>query len=156
MNNPFSYFILVSLLITTLACSKKGGTATPDPIIADTTKPNIAVAKPTAGQVFSAGNAIAFQATFSDNDKLKSYDISISKALTGGIFLKVVPTSVPYSYTKSATSLAGKSQDISLNDITIPANTATTIVTPGKYNFKITCVDGSDNSSSTTIEININ
>ena len=108
-------------------------------------------------QIFTAGNTILFQATFSDNEKLKSYDINVSKKVLGGLNLKVVPTSTPFSYTKSSTSLnGGKSQDVSLSDITIPANTATNITTPGTYNFKVNCVDGSDNSTSTTLEVTIN
>ena len=37
--------------------------------------------------------------------------------------IKVVPTLVPFSYTKSATGLAsgGKQQDVNVNDLVIPA-----------------------------------
>jgi hypothetical protein len=148
----FSYYSMIFglFIFTCTGCSKKSG---PAPVVTpDTTKPIISATKPTPGQVFTAGNTILFQATFSDNEKLKSYDIAISKKVLGGMVLKVVPTSTPFSYNKSSTSLnGGKSQDVSLSDITIPANTATNIVTPGTYNFKVTCVDGSDNTTSTTI-----
>jgi hypothetical protein len=146
----------LAVLILILFGCKKGSSPVPV-VIPDTTKPTISVLKPTAGQSFTNGTAILFQATFSDNEKLKSYDIAVSQKVTGGMILKVVPISTPFSYTKSSTILSGgKTQDVSVSDITIPANTATNIVTPGTYNFKVTCVDGSDNSTSTTIEITIN
>ena len=143
-------------MATFSGCKKGGGT--PEPAISDTTKPAISITKPIAGQVFVAGNTITFQATFSDNEKLKSYEISISKVATGGFILKNVPASVSFSYIRSSTSFSSgvKQEVINLSDIIIPANTATTIVTPGKYNFNVTCLDGSHNSTQTTIEININ
>ena len=77
--------------------------------------------------------------------------------LFGGIVLKVVPASTPFSYTKSSVSLTGgKTQDVSSSDIIIPVNTATNFVTTGTYTFTVNCVDGSDNMTSTTQEININ
>lgn len=143
------------MTIATSGCNKGGST---DPLpVPDATKPTISITKPTPGQAFISGNTILFQATFSDNEKLKSYDFTISKKVIGGLILKVVPTSTPFSYIKSSTSLTGiKSQDISLNDIIIPANTATNIVTPGAYNLKVTCIDGTDNTTSTTLEFTIN
>jgi len=56
----------------------------------------------------------------------------------------------------SSFGLDVKQQEINLSDIVITSNTVTTIVTPGKYNLKVTCIDGSNNSSETTQEININ
>ena len=114
--------------------------------------------KPAAGQIFNAGNTIAFQATFTDNKELKSYDIAVSKVITGGLILKVVPTSLPFVYNKTSASFTSgiKQQEIILSDIIIPSNTATTFVTPGKYNFKVTCMDGSNNSAEIILEININ
>lgn len=158
MKNTCKYLIITGLLIIAiLGCKKKSGVE-PDPIVTDTTKPTISIIKPTAGQVFVAGNTINFQATFNDNKELKSYEITISKVVLGGLNFKNVPTSVPFSYTKSSTSFSYgvKQQEINLTDIVIPINTATTIVTPGKYNFKVTCTDGSSNSADTTLEININ
>jgi len=78
--------------------------------------------------------------------------------VTGGLTLKIVPASVPFSYTKARSSfgLDVKQQEINLSDIVITSNTVTTIVTPGKYNLKVMCVDASNNSSETTLEININ
>ena len=153
MKISINLLILISLLISTYSCSKKSSIATPD-----TTTPHISISKPTVGQVFVAGNTIPFQATFSDNISLKNYDVAISKVSTGGMILKNVPTSVPFSYVKSSTSFntGVKQQEITINDITIPTNTATTIVTAGKYNLKVTCVDGSGNPASTTLEISIN
>jgi len=147
--------IILCLLLASLSgCKKKND---PEPI-PDTTKPAITLANPTAGQSFVPGNTIPFKATFSDNDLLKNYEIAISKAATSGLILKIVPTSVPFSYVKSSTNFTAgvKQQEIILSDILIPANSATTITTPGKYNFKVTCVDGSNNSTVTTVEININ
>jgi hypothetical protein len=159
MKTSSKYLIVISLIVFAFYGCKKGGSSTPDPVpVPDTTKPTISIIKPSAGQTFVAGNSIAFQATFSDNVSLKSYEIAISKVLTGGLTLKNVPTSVPFSYLKSSTNFTPgvKQQEINLSDIVIPSNTATTIVTPGKYNFKVTCVDGSNNSAETTLEININ
>ena len=157
MKTSTKYLIVISFLLLNFSGCKKGiGTVPiPDP---DTTKPIISILKPTAGQSFVAGNTIAFQATFSDNVKLKSYEIAISKVVTGGLTLKIVPASVPFSYTKATSSfgLDVKQQEINLSDIVITSNTVTTIVTPGKYNLKVMCVDASNNSSETTIEININ
>ena len=149
-------WFLAGLVIFIVSGCSKGG-SNPPVVVPDTTKPTISISKPTANQSFVAGNTIPFQATFSDNEKLKSYEVTVAKKITSGMVLKVVPTSTPFSYTKSTTGLAGgKSQDISLNDITIPPNTAINIVTPGVYNFNVTCVDGSDNSNSTILEITIN
>ena len=154
------HLIVSCLLVAALSGCKKTSSPNPVPVVVpDTTKPTITITKPTVGQAFAPGSTIPFQATFSDNEKLGTYDIAISKVVTGGLILKVVPTSLAYSYTKSSTSFntGVKQQEIILSDITpIPANTATNIVTPGKYNLKVTCVDGSNNSTSTTIEININ
>ena len=150
--------IITILLISILKGCKKGGGNGPDPVVPDTTKPTISVTKPTAGQIFASGNTIIFEATFSDNVKLKSYEIEVSKVVTGGFILKNVPIPEPFSYIKSSTSFNPdvKQQNITLNDITIPANNTTGIVTPGNYNFKVTCLDGSDNSASTTLVISIN
>lgn len=153
------YLIIICLLVSTLfSCSKKGGSSGPDPIIPDTTKPTILITKPTAGQVFVTGNTITFQATFADNVKLGSYDIAITKVVTGGLILKNVPTPVAWSYTKSSTNFSSgvKSETINLSDITIPSLIGTSPVLTGKYNFTVNCVDASNNSASTTVEININ
>ena len=155
MKYSFNQLICISLFILMITGCSKGG-SNPPVVIPDTTKPSISITYPTPGQAFVAGNTIPFQAAFSDNEALKNYDIAISKKVTGAFSLKVVPTSVPFSYTKSATSLSGKTQSVTVSDILIPANTATTIVTTGVYNFKVNCTDSSNNSYSTTIEININ
>lgn len=140
-----------TMIILLSGCSKGGSS-----VAVDVTNPTISVTSPTAGQSFVAGNTIPFQVTFADNIALKSYEVAITKNLTGGLVLKVVPTSVPFNYTKSTTTLSGKSQVITLTDVIIPANTATTLVTTGTYNVKVTCVDSSNNSYSTTVQININ
>lgn len=157
MKNLTKYLFVVSFLALTIYGCKKGITPVQVPV-QDTTNPTISILKPTAGQSFVAGNTISIQATFSDNVNLKSYEIAISKVVSGGLTLKIVPTSKPYSYAKSSTSFGPgvKQQEINLSDILIPSNTVTTIVTPGKYNLKVTCIDGSNNSSETTLEININ
>jgi hypothetical protein len=155
---PIKYLIGVGLLISALTGCQKGSSTAPAPVISDTTKPTITIIKPTPGQSIDPGSTILFQATFSDNEKLKSYGIEISNVNKGGSILKNVPTSVPFSYTKPSTSfgLGTKQQDITLSDITIPANTTNKIVTPGKYYFKVTCVDGADNIAVTILEISIN
>ena len=152
MKTSAKYLIVISLIVISIFGCKKSSSAV------DTIKPVISISKPTAGQIFTAGSTIAFQATFSDNENLKSYEISINQVATGGLILKIVPTSVPFSYLKSATSFTAgtKQQEINLNDIVIPLNTATTFVTPGKYKLKVVCVDGSNNSFENILEININ
>jgi hypothetical protein len=154
MSFPVRQLIIITALAAVISGCSKGGSNSPV-VIPDTTKPTIVITAPTAGQIFSAGNNIPFQVTFSDNEALKSYDVAISQNLLGGLALKVVPTSVPFSYTKSTTTLSGKSQDITLSDINIPVNTLTTVVTTGGYNLKVTCTDGSNNIASTTLVINI-
>ena len=158
MRTSIKYLISVSFLIATISGCKKGAGTDPDPVVPDTTKPTITIIRPTAGQSFVAGNTIMFQTTFSDNIELKSYEIMVSKVLTGGLILKVVPVFAPFSYSKSATSFSAgvKQQEVNLSDIVIPVNTATAIITPGKYNLKVICFDTSNNSSETTMEININ
>jgi len=157
MRNAFKFFIVISLLFTTLYGCKKGGT-TPEPIIPDTTLPSISITKPTAGQAFVAGNAITFQATFSDNDKIASYEIAINKVIATGLILKNVVTPVNWSFTKSSTSFTSgvKLQEINLTDIIIPMDIGGKPVATGKYNFKVTCLDGSGNKKENTVEININ
>ena len=154
--------ILTNLLILTsltlflcFGCKKKDTTPV---VIPDTTKPSITITSPTAGQSFIVGNTIAFQASFSDNELLKTYDITINKVITGGFLLKNVPTPVAWSYSKTATNFntGVKQQSITLNDITIPTLINSSPVATGKYNFKVTCIDGSNNTTETTIEININ
>jgi hypothetical protein len=153
-----NYLIVVNILILILLGCKKGDSTAPEPVISDTTKPIITIIKPTPGQSFIPGSTIAFQATFSDNEKLKSYEIAISNLNKDGSILKNVPSSVPFSYTKLSTdfSLGVKKQDITLSDIIIPSNSNFTIITPGKYYFKVTCVDGSNNITVTILEIYIN
>ncbi len=144
------------LLLFFLGC-KKGSTG-PDPIIPDTIKPTITITKPTAAQAFNAGTTIPFEASFSDNVKLQNYEVAISKTPAGGFILKNVPTSLPFSYTKSLTNFntGVKQQNIILSDIAIPANNTTTITTPGNYNLKVTCFDGSGNKTETILVISIN
>ena len=148
--------ILTSLtFLLCFGCKKKDTTPV---VIPDTTKPGITITAPTAGQSFIVGNTIAFQATFSDNELLKTYDITISKVITGGFILKSVPTPIAWSYTKTATNFntGVKQQSITLSDITIPTLINSSPVATGKYNFKVSCTDGSNNTSETTLEININ
>lgn len=155
MRFSFRLLIVLSLVILVSYSCKKGSIPAPVPV-PDTTKPTISFTKPTAGQEFVAGGNIPFQVTFSDNEKLKSYEVAISLKVVGGMILKVVPTSVPFSYTRSSTALTGvKSQEVTITDINIPSNTATTIVSTGIYNVKVTCLDSADNSFSTTLEINM-
>ena len=158
MNSLIKYLKIFSFLVIAIWGCKKGASSTADPIVPDTTKPTITIVKPTAGQSFVPGNSILFQATFSDNTELKSYEISVSKVITGGLILKNVPTSIPFIYSKYATGFSAgvKQQEINLGDITIPANSASTITTPGKYNLKVICVDTSNNSSDTSVEVIIN
>jgi len=150
------YLILVGLLVSILACSKKGSVA-PVPV-PDTTNPTITITQPSAGQAFVVGNTITFQASFADNDKLGNYSITVTKVITSGMVLKNVLTPVAWSYSKSATNFTTgvKQQNITLNDITIPLLIGTSPVLTGKYDFNVSCVDGSNNNASTTIEININ
>ena len=157
MKNALKIFIVFSLLTATFYGCKKGST-TPDPVVPDTTKPTISIVKPTAGQAFVPGNTITFQATFADNVKISSYDISVTNLPPVGFTLKNVPVPVPWSYTKGSTSFGSnvKQQEINLSDISIPLLIGTNPVTTGKYYFKVTCVDGSNNTVSTTIEIYIN
>jgi hypothetical protein len=158
MKNPIQLLIIIGLLISSFSGCKKGGGTGPEPIVPDTTKPVITITKPTAGQSFTPGSTIIFEASFSDNVKLKNYEIEVSKIVTGGYILKNVPVSEPFSCIKSSVSFNPdvKKQDITLSDILIPANNATKIVTPGNYNFKVNCRDGSDNLASTIIIISIN
>ena len=103
MKTPVNYLIIISLLaIITFSGCKKGGSPVPEPVVPDTTKPTINITKPTAGQSLTVGSLLTFQATFSDNVQLKSYEIVISKVIAGGLTLKSVPTPVDWSYTKSA------------------------------------------------------
>jgi len=149
------YLIIIYLLITVAAACKKKSSVIAEP--PDTTKPTITIVQPTAGQAFVTGNTIAFQATFSDNKELKSYEVTVSKVVTGGMILKIVPNVVPFSYTKTATFGAGvKQQEVTLSDIVIPLHTATTLVATGKYNVKVTCTDTANNTAETILEININ
>ncbi len=155
MKSSVKHLIGNGLLILILVGCSKGG-SNPPVVVPDTTKPTISISNPTAGQAFVAGDNIPFKATFADNVALQSYAISIDKKVLGGMVLKVVPTSVPFSYSKPTTSISGKSQEIILNGITIPTNTPTEVVSIGVYNLNVTCVDSSSNSYSTTMEININ
>ena len=152
--NILLIFTALTVLLC-VGCKKKDTTPV---VIPDTTKPSIAITSPTAGQSFIVGNTISFQASFSDNELLKSYDITISKVITGGFILKNVPTPVAWSYSKTTTNFntGVKQQSITLNDIIIPTLINSSPVATGKYNFKVTCIDGSNNTAEMTIEININ
>jgi len=154
MKIPINYVMVICLLITAFSGCKKGASV----VVPDTTKPAIIITQPTAAQAFDPGSTIIFQASFSDNEKLKSYEIAISKVVPVGLILKNVPSPVDWSYTKSATSFTAgvKQQDINLSDITIPSDIGGSPVAPGDYNFKVTCIDGSDNSTSTILIIKIN
>lgn len=158
MKRSIKVLFVISLMILAIMGCKKGSTPAPDPIVVpDTTKPSISITKPTAGQVFAVGNTVTFQATFSDNVSLKSYDIAITNTIPVGLILKNVPAPVPWSYTKGSTGLSAVKQEvINLADITIPLTINSSPVTTGKYYIKVTCLDSSNNSSSTILEININ
>jgi hypothetical protein len=155
-------YLIIIFLTTAIfsSCKKKSSVIAEPP---DTTKPTITITQPTAGQAFVTGNTIAFQATFSDNKELKSYEVTVSKVVTSGMILKIVPLVVPFSYPKSGISFGKgtfgtgvKQQDITLSDIVIPLHTATEIVATGKYNVKVTCTDTANNTAETILEININ
>ena len=150
--------LITGMLAITFTGCKKGGGSGPDPVVPDTTKPTITITKPTAGQVFILGSTIPFQATFTDNVKISSYEIAITNLPPIGFVLKNVPTPVPWSFSKASTSFGSnvKQQEINLSDITIPLLIGINPVVTGKYYFKVTCTDGSNNSVSTTVEININ
>lgn len=153
MKTAIKYLIVFCLMSTTFwGCSKKGTVEVPD-----TTKPTIMITKPTQGQAFVAGNTVTFQATFTDNEKLKSYAIAISKKVTGALILKIY-LSVDFTYNKPSTNFTTgvKQQEIILNDIVIPANTATNITAPGTYKINVTCVDGSDNVTTGSVDFVIN
>jgi hypothetical protein len=155
MKNSINYMVIIYFLATIFSGCKKS--STPEPIIPDTTKPTITFVKPTAGQIFIVGTPITFQATFADNVKLGSYNIAITKVITGGFILKNVPTPEAWSYTKSATNFTSdKQQEIILNDINIPLLIGTSPVLTGKYNFTVNYVDAANNSNSETREISIN
>ena len=125
MKISLQQFSVICLILITFAGCKKGTSTAPPVVIPDTTKPTLSIVKPTAAQQFAAGANIPFQVTLTDNEKLKSYDIAVSLKLAGGLILKIVPTSTPFSYTKSATTLGGgKTQDVTVTDINIPAKTA--------------------------------
>jgi hypothetical protein len=142
--------VMIFAILSLLGCKK---VVTP---VTDTVKPAITIVSPSPGQTFSAGSTIAFQATFSDNINLKSYEIGVSQKIAGGLILKIIPTSVPFSYTKSTTAFdAGLKQQEIRHDINIPANSTTTNTAPGIYNFRVTFSDSSDNVTSITVEINI-
>jgi hypothetical protein len=147
MKFSIKYFAISFLLISTLSCSKKSGTVTPDPIIPDTPKPTITIIKPTAAQAFVAGNTIMFQVTFNDNVKLGSYDIAITKVVLGGFIQKNIPTPVAWSYTKGSTNFTSgvKQQEINLDNISIPLLIGTSPVATGDYNFTVSCVDAAGN-----------
>ena len=156
MRTATKSLIVISLLITMVYGCKKGGT--PDPVIPDTTKPTISITKPTAGQVFVPGNTITFQATFTDNEKLGSYEIAITKVVASGFILKIVPIYEAWVYTKSFTSFSSGVKQADINfDISIPLlNANNTSIAPGDYNFKVTCVDAAGNIASLTNVIKIN
>jgi len=145
MRAAIKYLIVFSLLLSTLwGCSKKGTVVVPDK-----EPPRISVTLPTPSQTFLPGGTITFQATFSDNVKLKSYGITVSKRVTSGLILKIVPISEDFSFSRLSINFPSgvKQQDINLNDIVIPLNTATKITTPGDYNFTVTCVDDAGNNA---------
>ena len=157
MEISFKYLIITGLFISAFSGCKNGGGTELAPI-PDATKPTISIVKPTAGQSFITGNTITFQATFSDNEKLKNYEIAINKLVLGSLTLKNVPNPIDWSYVKLLANFSSgvKQQEINLNDIAIPLTINTNPFATGKYNFKVTCVDASNNISVTTIEININ
>jgi hypothetical protein len=157
MRISIKYLMTMGLCVTILAGCKKGSSQ-PDPVIPDTTKPTITIVKPTAGQSFTPGSSIAFQASFSDNEKLGSYAITISRVFTGGFILKNVPVPVDWSYSKATTNFNSgvKQQEIILNDISIPKDLGGSPITTGKYYLKVTCTDAAANSYSVTVEIAIN
>jgi hypothetical protein len=138
-----------------IACKKKNTIIAEPP---DTTKPTITIVQPAAGQAFVTGNTTAFQATFSDNKELKSYEVTVSKVVTSGMILKIVPLVKPFSYTKSTTSFGTgvKQQEVTLSDIVIPLHTATELVATGKYNVKVSCTDAANNTAEVILEISIN
>ena len=155
MNFSTKYLLILSAFSVIISGCSKGG-STPPVVIPDTTKPTITITKPSAAQIFSAGATIPFEVTFTDNEALKSYDVTISKSTLGALALKNVPTSVAFSYTRSTSGLSGKSQTITITDIIIPTNTLLQIVSTGTYNIKVNCSDASNNSSSQTLVITIN
>ncbi len=154
MKLSITYLIGLTLFISVLSGCSKGGSSAPV-VVPDTTKPIIVISSPSAGQTFTAGGTIPIQVAFSDNDALKNYDLTISKNLTSGVILKVVPISVAFTYSSGTTTLSGKAQSATLN-IAIPSNSPTQIVTPGTYDLKVNCLDSSNNTASLTLIITIN
>ena len=127
----------------------------------DTSAPIIELEDPANGDFFAAGNSVHFEASFTDDIELGSYNINIHNNFDGhahGRIAKVNddPGLLKWSFSQSFDFAPGlKNSDIHLHDeLQIPQNTMA-----GPYHFIVSAVDKSGNSTSyqdgSTVEVEI-
>ncbi len=127
----------------------------------DTTAPVIMVEDPVNGEFFAAGTAVHFEAAFTDDIELGSYNIDIHDSFDGHGHGRIAasnddPSLIKWSFNESFPFADGlKNSDVHLHDeIAIPENTMA-----GPYHFIVTAVDRSGNATSfqddSTVEIEI-
>lgn len=127
----------------------------------DTSAPVIELENPAYGEFFAAGNSVHFEASFTDDIELGSYNIVIHDNFDGHAHGRVAkanedPGLLKWSFNQSYDFAPGlKNSDVNLHDeLEIPQNTMA-----GPYHFIVSALDKSGNSTSyqdgSTIEIEI-
>lgn len=127
----------------------------------DVTAPAIELSDPVNGDFFAAGTPVHFEASFTDDLELGSYNINIHNNFDGHAHGRVAasnddPSLIKWSFSQSFEFQSGmKNSDVHLHDeIEIPANTMA-----GPYHFIVSAVDRSGNATSyqdnSTIEVEI-
>jgi hypothetical protein len=136
---------ILVVFVMVISCSKGG--STPEPIVADTTKPTISVADPTSNKSVLLGSALHLQMDLSDNVELKSYKVTIAKSLKG------VVTS-DWAFTQTWPIAAGKkSFAVNHNEIVVPLTVTGNQTTTGNYDLTVVCSDIAGNEISSTLSI---
>jgi hypothetical protein len=116
----------------------------------DTSAPTIELADPLSGESFAAGDAVHFEASFTDDIELGVYKIDIHNNFDGHSHGRIAkstedPGLLKWSFSQSFDFDPGlKNSDVHLHDeLEIPLNTMA-----GPYHFIVSAVDASGNATS--------
>lgn len=127
------YYLGIAAVMFLAACSDDDA----DEVV-DTTPPSIDIHEPTAGESVAAGSMMHFEATFTDNEALATYNVDLHNNFDGHSHGKV--SVEPFDFEESFT-LSGKTAEPH-EDIDIAAN-----ATAGPYHLTVVAIDASGNST---------
>ncbi len=127
-----SYLFIFIGAFVLFSCSKD------DPEMVDVEAPTITVSSPSNGSSFAAGADIHFEAAFSDNEALATYNVNIHNNFDGHAHGRL--SIAPFTFDQSF-DITGKTNDVH-EDIAVSSD-----ATAGPYHFIVKAIDQAGNST---------